>query len=343
MDAARAGRGGAGPRRSSPRRWTCWRRRWSCTGRASRCTARPGRTSSSARCVCGWATCRARSRELRDGAGRCTAAPTTSRGEAWALTQLARARLVDGDPAAAVDELRQAAVPAPRQRGRARARRGRCTTWARRWRSAATATRRCASWSGPARCSRRMRDVYGLACARHHSGRVTRDQRAAQTGNLRNSGFARQLLVDARADFHRIGVAHGEAWTCLELAVIDAGNDRAAQALALCDEAARAVRVVRGPPRRRLGPFPALHAAAVRLAGRLEVGTAVAQEELAELLRRPRTRPRGRQAGGLRGGVRAGAGARCAAWRTAGRPGSWAWCPSRHAREVMGVPVAAAT
>ncbi|MGC5413358.1 hypothetical protein ACPXCX_58295, partial [Streptomyces sp. DT225] len=47
----------------------------------------------------------------------------------------------------------------------------------------------------------RMRDVYGLACARHHSGRVTRDQRAAQTGNLRNSGFARQLLADARADF----------------------------------------------------------------------------------------------------------------------------------------------
>ncbi|NEE48625.1 hypothetical protein G3M55_28980, partial [Streptomyces sp. SID8455] len=51
----------------------------------------------------------------------------------------------------------------------------------------------------------RMRDVYGLACARHHSGRVTRDQRAAQTGNLRNSGFARQLLMDARADFRRIG------------------------------------------------------------------------------------------------------------------------------------------
>lgn len=72
----------------------------------------------------------------------------------------------------------------------------------------------------------RMRDVYGLACARHHSARVTRDQRAVQTGSLRNSGFARQLLVDARADFQRIGVAHGEAWTCLELAVVDAGNAR---------------------------------------------------------------------------------------------------------------------
>ncbi len=83
----------------------------------------------------------------------------------------------------------------------------------------------------------RIRDVYGLACARHHSARATRDQRAAQTGSLRNSGFARQLLVDARADFQRIGVAHGEAWTCLELAVVDAGNARTQQALALCDEA----------------------------------------------------------------------------------------------------------
>lgn len=85
----------------------------------------------------------------------------------------------------------------------------------------------------------RMRDVYGLAHARHHSGRVTRDQRAAQTGNLRNSGYARQLLVDARADFRRIGLAHGEAWTCLELAVIDAGNARVPQAVVLCEEAAR--------------------------------------------------------------------------------------------------------
>lgn len=36
----------------------------------------------------------------------------------------------------------------------------------------------------------RMQDGYGLACARHHSGRVTRDLRAEQTGSLRNSGFA---------------------------------------------------------------------------------------------------------------------------------------------------------
>ena len=84
----------------------------------------------------------------------------------------------------------------------------------------------------------RMRDVYGLACARHHSARVTRDQRAARTGNLRNSGFARQLLQDARQDFRRIGVEHGEAWSCVELAVIDAGNGRLLEALTLLDEAA---------------------------------------------------------------------------------------------------------
>ncbi len=84
----------------------------------------------------------------------------------------------------------------------------------------------------------RMRDVYGLACARHHSARVTRDQRAARTGNLRNSGFARQLLQDAGQDFRRIGVEHGEAWSCVELAVIDAGNGRLVEAMTLLDEAA---------------------------------------------------------------------------------------------------------
>jgi len=67
---------------------------------------------------------------------------------------------------------------------------------------------------------------------------VTRDQRAARTGNLRNSGFARQLLQDARHDFRRIGVEHGEAWSCVELAVIDAGNGRLLEATTLLDEAA---------------------------------------------------------------------------------------------------------
>ena len=131
----------------------------------------------------------------------------------------------------------------------------------------------------------RMRDVYGLACARHHSARVTRDQRAAQTGSLRNSGFARQLLVDARADFQRIGVAHGEAWTCLELAVVDAGNARTPQALALCDEAVGLFTSYgdrRGEDWARFLRCTLLPYAAP---GGVEVGTAVAQEELAQLRR----------------------------------------------------------
>ncbi|KKZ72802.1 tetratricopeptide repeat protein, partial [Streptomyces showdoensis] len=160
------------------------------------------------------------------------------RGQAWALTQLARARLVAGDPEAAMEGLRQALSRHREQEdargeawtlyylGHALEERGERDQAVRELERART-------------MFSRMRDVYGLACARHHSGRVTRDQRAAQTGNLRNSGFARQLLMDARADFHRIGVAHGEAWTCLELAIVDAGNGRSAQALDLCEEAAR--------------------------------------------------------------------------------------------------------
>jgi hypothetical protein len=168
----------------------------------------------------------------------------------------------------------------------------------------------------------RMRDVYGLACARHHSGRVTRDQLAARTGSLRNSGFARQLLVDARADFARIGVAHGEAWTCLELAMIDAGNSRAPQALELGADWARFLRCT-------LLPYAS--------PGGIEVGTVVAQQELSELMA---TRHASRDAKledcaetlavMLERGVRLEDG-----WQ--------AWqlnmVPNRHAREVMGVPV----
>ncbi|MEU6931615.1 tetratricopeptide repeat protein [Streptomyces sp. NPDC046374] len=160
------------------------------------------------------------------------------RGQAWALTQLARARLVDGDVAPAVDGLRQA-LSRHREQEDARG-----EAWTLYYLGHALEERgdrdQAVRELERARTMfSRMRDVYGLACARHHSGRVTRDQRAAQTGNLRNSGFARQLLMDARADFHRIGVAHGEAWTCLELAIVDAGNNRTAQALDLCEEAAR--------------------------------------------------------------------------------------------------------
>lgn len=159
------------------------------------------------------------------------------RGEAWALTQLGRARVIAGDPATALDRLRDALARhrlAEDARGEA---------WTLYYLGHALEEdggidRAVRELERARTMFSRMRDVYGLAHARYHSGRVTRDQRAARTGNLRNSGFARQLLVDARADFRRIGLAHGEGWACLELAVVDAGNGRPAQALALCGEAA---------------------------------------------------------------------------------------------------------
>ncbi len=159
-----------------------------------------------------------------------------NRGQAWTRTQLERARLADGEAAAAVDGLRKA-VALHREvedlRGEA---------WTLHYLGQALEEAGDLDEAGrELERSRalfsRMRDVYGLAWARHHLARVTRDQRAARAGSLRNSGFARQLLVDARADFRRAGVVHGEAWTCLELAVIDAGNSREERALALCDEA----------------------------------------------------------------------------------------------------------
>ncbi|MBT2480403.1 tetratricopeptide repeat protein [Streptomyces sp. ISL-94] len=160
------------------------------------------------------------------------------RGEAWALTQLGRARVVDGDPAPALERLREALA----RHREAEDARGEAWTLYYLGQALEEGGERDQAVRELERARTmfsRMRDVYGLAHARHHSGRVTRDQRAAQTGNLKNSGFARQLLVDARADFRRIGLAHGEAWTCLELAVVDAGNGRLSQALGLCEEAVR--------------------------------------------------------------------------------------------------------
>ncbi|MFF4184722.1 tetratricopeptide repeat protein [Streptomyces sp. NPDC001691] len=260
------------------------------------------------------------------------------RGEAWAMTQLARARLVDGDASAAVDQLRQA-LSRHREQEDARG-----EAWTLYYLGQALEERgdrdQAVRELERARTMfSRMRDVYGLACARHHSGRVTRDQRAAQTGNLRNSGFARQLLVDARADFHRIGVAHGEAWTCLELALIDAGNNRPGPALALCDEATALFASYddrRGGDWSRFLRCTLLPYAG---AGGVEVGTAVAQEEVAQLIR---SRHDARDskledcaeafALMLERGVSLEAG-----WQ--------AWhlgmVPDRHAREVMGVPVRA--
>ncbi|MFI8002151.1 tetratricopeptide repeat protein [Streptomyces sp. NPDC086010] len=258
------------------------------------------------------------------------------RGEAWALTQLGRARLMGGEPAPAVEQLRGALA---RHRGNEDAR---GEAWTRYHLGQALEedgdTDEAVRELERARTMfSRMRDVYGLACARHHSGRVTRDQRAARTGNLRNSGFARQLLADARADFRRTGVPHGEAWACLDLALVDGGNDRAAQALDLCGEAAALFASygdVRGGDwaaflRCTLLPYAS--------PGGSEVGTAVAQQELADLLAAAHPLRDGRLES-------------CAeAFRVVLNRGidlddGWqAWrlglTPSRHAREVMGVPV----
>ncbi|WP_199828496.1 tetratricopeptide repeat protein [Streptomyces sp. WM6372] len=160
------------------------------------------------------------------------------RGQAWALTQLGRARVVDGDPGPAVERLREA-LAEHREQEDARGEAWTLYYLGQALEEGGERDQAVRELERARTMFSRMRDVYGLAHARHHSGRVTRDQRAAQTGNLRNSGFARQLLMDARADFRRIGLAHGEAWTCLELAVVDAGNGRVSQALGLCEEAAR--------------------------------------------------------------------------------------------------------
>ncbi|MFI6618336.1 tetratricopeptide repeat protein [Streptomyces sp. NPDC050528] len=259
-----------------------------------------------------------------------------ARGEAWALTQLARARLVADDPSPAVDGLRQAAA---RHRDNEDARGEAWTVYYLGQALEETGNLDLAvrELERSRTMFSRMRDVYGLACARHHSARATRDQRAAQTGSLRNSGFARQLLVDARADFQRIGVAHGEAWTCLELAVVDAGNARTQQALTLCDEAVGLFTSYgdrRGEDWARFLRSTLLPYAAP---GGVEVGTAVAQEELAQL---SRTGHPYRDAKLddyveayqllLERGVNLDAGWQ--AWRLG-------MVPSRHAREVMGVTV----
>ncbi|MES5816672.1 tetratricopeptide repeat protein [Streptomyces sp. RG80] len=262
-----------------------------------------------------------------------------ARGEAWALTQLARARLVAGDPSPAVDGLRQAAS---RHRDNEDARGEAWSVYYLGQALEETGNLDLAvrELERSRTMFSRMRDVYGLACARHHSARVTRDQRASQTGSLRNSGFARQLLVDARADFQRIGVAHGEAWTCLELAVVDAGNTRTPQALTLCDEAIGLFTSYgdrRGEDWARFLRCTLLPYAAP---GGVEIGTAVAQEELKQLSRAGHP-SRDEKLDDyveaylllLERGVNLEAGWQ--AWRLG-------MVPNRHAREVMGVAVPAA-
>ncbi|MFF9621765.1 tetratricopeptide repeat protein [Streptomyces griseosporeus] len=273
-------------------------------------------------------------REALDRYGR----TRDARGEAWALTQLARARLVAGDAGPAVEALRRSAA---RHRDNEDARGEAWTLYylGQALEETGDLDRAVRELERARTMFSRMRDVYGLACARHHSARVTRDQRAAQTGSLRNSGFARQLLVDARADFQRIGVAHGEAWTCLELAVVDAGNARTAQALALCDEVTALFATYgdrRGEDWSRFLRCTLLPYAAP---GGVEVGTAVAQEELTQLSRAAHP-ARDTKLDDyveayqllLERGVTLESGWQ--AWRLG-------MTPDRHAREVMGVPVPA--
>ncbi|MFE0105485.1 tetratricopeptide repeat protein [Streptomyces sp. NPDC059009] len=256
------------------------------------------------------------------------------RGEAWALTQLARARLVDGDATAAAESLRHA-VSRHRDNEDARGEAWSAYYLGQALEETGDLDRAVRELERSRTMFSRMRDVYGLACARHHSARVTRDQRAAQTGSLRNSGFARQLLVDARADFQRIGVAHGEAWTCLELAVVDAGNTRAAQALALCDDALELFTSYgdhRGADWARFLRCTLLPFASP---GGSEVGTAVALEDLSELARSGHPTRDGK----LDAYVEA---YQLMLERGADLEAGWqAWrlgmVPDRHAREVMGV------
>ncbi|KUL50222.1 tetratricopeptide repeat protein [Streptomyces sp. NRRL S-1521] len=271
--------------------------------------------------------------ELRDALDRYSRT-RDARGEAWALTQLARARLVDGDPSPAVDGLRQA-VSRHRDNEDARGEAWSLYYLGQALEETGDLDQAVRDLERARTMFSRMRDVYGLACARHHSARVTRDQRAAQTGSLRNSGFARQLLVDARADFQRIGVAHGEAWTCLELVVVDAGNSRTQQALGLCDEAVALFSSYgdrRGEDWARFLRCTLLPYASP---GGWEIGTAVAQEELAQLGRAGHPTRDGKlteyiQAYGLLLERGADLEAGWQAWRLG-------MVPSRHAREIMGV------
>ncbi|AJE85268.1 regulatory protein [Streptomyces albus] len=261
------------------------------------------------------------------------------RGEAWALTQLARARLVEGDAAEAVEGLR-AAAGRHRENEDARGEAWSLYYLGQALEESGQLEEAVRELERSRTMFSRMRDVYGLACARHHSARATRDLRAAQTGSLRNSGFARQLLVDARADFRRIGVAHGEAWTLLELAVVDAGNARTPAALGLCEEAAALFASYEDRRGEDWAQFLRCTLLPYASPGGTEIGTAVAQEELAQLARSGHPARDARLEDCLEAyalllerGVDLDAGWQ--AW-------SLGMVPNRHSREVMGVPVPAA-
>lgn len=210
------------------------------------------------------------------------------RGVAFATTELGLARLHDGDTTSAQEQLR-AALAQHRETEDARGEAWSLYYLGQAQEEGGDPESALRSLEQARTMFSRMRDIYGLAWARHHSARVTRDIRAQSTGSLRNSGFARQLLTDARRDFQRAGVTHGEAWSALELAVIDAGNERAGQALELADEALRLFTEGYGdgePDRRGADWAQFLRCTLLPLAspGGSEIGEAVAQQELSELL-----------------------------------------------------------
>ncbi|SOD62108.1 Tetratricopeptide repeat-containing protein [Streptomyces zhaozhouensis] len=211
------------------------------------------------------------------------------RGVAWAASELGLARVYDGDASAAVDQLR-AALARHQETEDARGEAWTLYYLGQALEEAGDTTAAVRALERARTMFSRMRDVYGLACTRQHSARVTRDSRAEKTGSLRNSGFARQLLTDARRDYQRIGVTHGEAWSALELAVIEAGNERLGLALELTDEALGLFTAGYGdggPDLRGADWAQFLRCTLLPLAspGGSEVGQAVAQQELAELLR----------------------------------------------------------
>ncbi|WP_326598747.1 tetratricopeptide repeat protein [Streptomyces sp. NBC_01803] len=211
------------------------------------------------------------------------------RGVAWAQTVLGLARVYAGDPAAAREQL-DAALARHRDTEDARGEAWALYNLGQALEEAGDAGSALRTHERARSMFSRMRDVYGLACTRHHSARISRDTRAESTGSLRNSGFARQLLTDARRDYRRAGVRHGEAWSCLELAVIEAGNERLGQALELTDQGLRLFTEGYGdgrPDARGADWAAFLRCTLLPLAspGGSEVGQAVAQEELTDLLR----------------------------------------------------------
>ncbi|MCE7082990.1 tetratricopeptide repeat protein [Streptomyces sp. ST2-7A] len=227
-------------------------------------------------------------RELA-GAGDLYERSRDPRGGAWVLTELGRARLFDGDGIGAVERL-ETALGRHRETEDVRGEAWTLHHLGLALEEIGNPAEGVRSLERARGMFNRMPDIHGLALARHHSGRVTRDMRAEATGSLRNSGFPRQLLVDARRDFRRAGAPYGDAWSALELAVVDAGNERAGQALELADEALAVFAEGYGegvPDARGTDWARFLRCTLLPLAspGGPEVGAVVAQEELERLRR----------------------------------------------------------